>query len=120
MHDEWFGCGADKRRLVERQAVKAHTYRVVVAALIPSILCAACGAGSDTGEVPVAGNSAFGELSQAVTYSPQAVSNNTSKRVFMHVMPWFEAKSTQHGYSRLNKFGQHWTMANCTGESNGL
>ncbi|HXK16347.1 MAG TPA: hypothetical protein VNG33_00985, partial [Polyangiaceae bacterium] len=100
--------------------MKARTYGFASAALVAATLSAACGAGSGANGEPSAGEPTFGELSQAVTYTPQAVTNNTSKRVFMHLMPWFEAKATQHGYSRLNVFGQHWTMANCTAETNGL
>jgi hypothetical protein len=62
-----------------------------------------------------------GTVSQAITYYPQAVPhNNTSKRVFMHYMPWFEANGVQHGYTRTGSYGAHWTMANCTAQTNGL
>jgi len=91
------------------------------ATLVAAALFAGCSVDSGASTAGAAEpEPVFGEVSQAVTYSPQPVSNNTAKRVFMHVMPWFEAKATQHGYSRLNKFGQHWTMANCTAETNGL
>ncbi|HWZ89166.1 MAG TPA: carbohydrate-binding domain-containing protein, partial [Polyangiaceae bacterium] len=95
--------------------MKARTYGFVSAALVSAALATGCSAAS-TGDEEHSGV----VVSQAVTYSPQAVPNNTSKRVFVHVMPWFEAKATQHGYSRLNVWGQHWTMANCTAETNGL
>ena len=80
----------------------------------------ACGRSADTAGDGAAEAEAVGSVSQAVIYAPQAVANNTSKRVFMHYMPWFEAKTTAHGYSRKNVYGAHWTMANCTAESNGL
>lgn len=100
--------------------MKAHTHRFVSAALVSAALAAGCSA-APTDDAEVTENEPlFGEVSLAATYSPGAVSNNTSKRVFMHVMPWFEAKATQHGYSRVNAFGQHWTMANCRAETNGL
>src|SRR5688572_25571616 len=113
-------CGAFASPALERQTVKAFTRGFVSCALVAAALGAGCSAapGDDVqagSEQPV-----FGEVSLAATYSPQAVANNTTKRVFMHVMPWFEAKATQHGYSRLNAFGQHWTMANCRAETNGL
>lgn len=75
-------------------------------------------------------------VQQAVTDAPQPVPKTTSKRVFMHLMPWFDAKDTQHGYTRpalsppytptygsgtpYNTFGKHWTMDNCKAETNGL
>jgi hypothetical protein len=78
----------------------------------------ACGRGTDApGSVDAED---VGSVKQAVTYAPQPVANNTSKRVFMHYMPWFEAKNNAHGYSRKNVNGAHWTMANCTGETNGV
>jgi hypothetical protein len=85
--------------------------------LVAGLLAAACGQTGGTGAG--AEREAVGTVSQAVTYAPQAVSNNTSKRVFMHLMPWFQAKSTEHGFAgQNNQFGIHWTMANCGDQNN--
>ncbi|HWZ92213.1 MAG TPA: hypothetical protein VNW92_25290, partial [Polyangiaceae bacterium] len=63
----------------------------------------------------------MGEVQQLVTYAPQPVAHpNTTKRIFMHYMPWFEANGTQHGYTRHGTYGSHWTMANCMAQTNGL
>jgi hypothetical protein len=92
---------------------------VSVSAVIASLLAGACSRTTDTYS-PEA-EEQVSSTKQAVTYSPQYIGHpNTSKRVFMHYMPWFEAKNTQHGYSRLNKWGVHWTMNNCMAETNGL
>ena len=99
--------------------VNARNSGFVSAAVVFAALATGCSAASN-GDAERGASEPYGQVSQTVTYSPQPVSNNTSKRVFMHVMPWFEAKATQHGYSRLNVFGQHWTMANCKAETNGL
>ena len=72
------------------KTVKASTCGVL-AALVAASLGAGCDGTSDAEREP---ELTLGEVSQAVTYSPQAVPNNTSKRVFVHVMPWFEAKAT--------------------------
>jgi uncharacterized protein YegP (UPF0339 family) len=62
-----------------------------------------------------------GEVQQLITYAPQPVAHpNTTKRIFMHYMPWFEANGTQHGYTRHGTYGSHWTMANCMAQTNGL
>lgn len=42
-----------------------------------------------------------------VPYSAQAVTKSVSKRVFAHVMPWFESN-----YTNAGTWGQHWTMSN--------
>ncbi|MGG9972206.1 glycoside hydrolase family 71/99-like protein [Ferruginibacter sp. SUN002] len=42
-----------------------------------------------------------------VVYSPANVAKTVSKRIFSHVMPWFESKESNSG-----QWGQHWKMAN--------
>ncbi len=42
-----------------------------------------------------------------VAYSPVAVSKTSSKKVFAHLMPWFETPATNSG-----AWGIHWKMAN--------
>jgi hypothetical protein len=106
----------DSPPLEGTQIVKTRSI-VSASAVVAGILATACGRGGET----VSAEGELGHVQQAVTYTPQSVSHpSTSKRVFMHYMPWFEAKSTQHGYSRKNAWGGHWTMANCMAETNGL
>ncbi|HVY26677.1 MAG TPA: carbohydrate-binding protein [Polyangiaceae bacterium] len=95
---------------------------IVSASVVGSALLATACSSSRTGtSTDLAKAESVGSVSQAITYAPQPVGHaNTTKRVFMHYMPWFEAKNTQHGYSRKNAFGWHWTMNNCTAETNGL
>lgn len=40
-------------------------------------------------------------------YPPVAVSKTVSKKVYVHLMPWFETPATNNG-----NWGQHWTMNN--------
>jgi hypothetical protein len=42
-----------------------------------------------------------------VAYAPISVSKTNTKKIFAHVMPWFESKTSNSG-----TWGQHWTMAN--------
>ncbi|HXK17010.1 MAG TPA: carbohydrate-binding protein, partial [Polyangiaceae bacterium] len=77
-----------------------------------------CGTSAPTG---AGAEEHVGEQQQLITYAPQPVAHpNTSKRIFMHMMPWFEANGVQHGYTRHGTYGSHWTMANCTAQTNGL
>jgi hypothetical protein len=86
-----------------------------------AVALTACGAGPSATDNATSGEGHVGTVSQAITYNPQAVPHsNTSKRVFMHYMPWFEANGVQHGYTRTGSYGSHWTMANCMAQTNGL
>jgi hypothetical protein len=40
-------------------------------------------------------------------YTPVSVVKTTTKKIFVHYMPWFETPSTNNG-----AWGQHWTMSN--------
>ena len=63
----------------------------------------------------------LGVMREQLTYAPQPVAHpKTTKRIFAHYMPWFEANGVQHGYTRHGTYGGHWTMANCTAQTNGL
>ena len=42
-----------------------------------------------------------------VAHAPVAVSKSATKRVFAHILPWFETPVTNNGF-----WGEHWTMAN--------
>lgn len=42
-----------------------------------------------------------------VPYMPATVTKTSGKKVFAHLMPWFETKATNNG-----SWGIHWTMAN--------
>lgn len=44
-----------------------------------------------------------------VVYAPVAVKKTVAKRVFVHLMPWFETKASNQP---AGTWGQHWTMAN--------
>ncbi len=44
-----------------------------------------------------------------VVYAPVAVRKTVAKRIFVHLMPWFETKATNQP---AGVWGQHWTMAN--------
>lgn len=44
---------------------------------------------------------------QLVPYMPAAVTKTVTKKVFVHLMPWFETPATNGG-----AWGIHWTMAN--------
>jgi hypothetical protein len=44
----------------------------------------------------------------ATVYAPVAVAKSFPKKVYVHVMPWFETPET----SSNNRWGIHWTMAN--------
>lgn len=44
-----------------------------------------------------------------VVYAPEQVKKDISKKVYIHLMPWFEDKNTN---DQAGKWGQHWTMAN--------
>lgn len=46
---------------------------------------------------------------ELVVYEPVAVSKEVTKKVYVHLMPWFEDKSTN---DQVGKWGQHWTMGN--------
>jgi hypothetical protein len=42
-----------------------------------------------------------------VSHAPVPVQKSTSKKVFAHILPWFETPATNNG-----TYGQHWTMTN--------
>ncbi|MES2431428.1 MAG: glycoside hydrolase family 71/99-like protein [Bacteroidota bacterium] len=42
-----------------------------------------------------------------VVHAPQPVTKTVSKKIFSHVMPWFESNTSNSG-----QWGQHWKMAN--------
>ncbi len=42
-----------------------------------------------------------------VVHAPQPVTKTVSKKIFSHVMPWFESSTSNSG-----QWGQHWKMAN--------
>jgi Glycosyl hydrolase family 99 len=44
----------------------------------------------------------------ATVYAPVAVAKTFTKKVYVHMMPWFETPAT----STNNRWGIHWTMAN--------
>jgi hypothetical protein len=56
--------------------------------------------------IPAGGSPATTDTT-LVVYAPVAVKKTVVKRVFVHLMPWFETKETNAG-----AWGQHWTMAN--------
>jgi len=41
------------------------------------------------------------------TFAPVAVTKTSTKKVFAHIMPWFETPATNSG-----TWGIHWTMSN--------
>ena len=41
-----------------------------------------------------------------VVYPPKSITPKSTKRIYVHLMPWFETKETNQG-----KWGIHWTMA---------
>src|ERR1700741_1000557 len=41
-----------------------------------------------------------------VAYAPVAITKTNTKRVFAHILPWFESKATNGG----GVWGYHWTM----------
>ncbi|MFD1631208.1 glycoside hydrolase family 71/99-like protein [Pseudopedobacter beijingensis] len=46
---------------------------------------------------------------EITVYEPQRVNKTVDKKVYVHLMPWFEDKTTN---DQAGKWGQHWTMAN--------
>ena len=46
------------------------------------------------------------EVGEVVAYAPVAVSKTVTKKVFVHLMPWFETKESNKG-----SWGIHWTMS---------
>jgi hypothetical protein len=50
------------------------------------------------------GNNFNGNL---VAYPSVAVTKQTSKKIFAHILPWFETPASNGGY-----WGEHWTMTN--------
>jgi len=66
------------------------------------LLCGGCARDPHTGE-PTPGDTTL------VVYAPAVVKKSVSKKVFAHLMPWFESKHTNQP---TGAWGQHWTMAN--------
>lgn len=50
-----------------------------------------------------------GDEFKLTTYAPLPVQKQVAKKVYVHLMPWFENKETN---SPAGSWGQHWTMAN--------
>jgi hypothetical protein len=81
---------------------------------ISSMLCMALAGGLLTGcgsgTVEDGGNTVLKSVSvQAeVAPAPVAVPKSSAKKIYMHMMPWFETKAS----SGNGAWGQHWTMAN--------
>lgn len=48
-----------------------------------------------------------GETFVVTAYDPVAVEKTVDKKIYVHLMPWFETKETNNG-----NWGWHWTMAN--------
>lgn len=46
---------------------------------------------------------------EVIQYAPVAIEKEVTKKVYVHLMPWFEDKQTN---DPAGKWGQHWTMAN--------
>jgi len=55
------------------------------------------------------GGSSTGTDTGVTVYAPVAVKKTVTKRVFVHLMPWFETKASNQP---AGSWGQHWTMAN--------
>lgn len=82
-------------------------------AIVALVVLAGCGGGKDAsapGNVPDAAPmvDAAPLPPPATVYAPVAVAKTFPKKVYVHVMPWFETPAT----STNNRWGIHWTMAN--------
>lgn len=55
------------------------------------------------------GDSPPTDKEELIEYSPVAIEKDVTKKVYVHLMPWFEDKQTN---DQTGKWGQHWTMAN--------
>lgn len=49
----------------------------------------------------------MGEKFEVTPYAPVAVAKTEGKKIYVHLMPWFENKESNNG-----NWGWHWTMAN--------
>lgn len=67
-----------------------------------ALLCTGCSAASQN-SLP------NHDSTTVVTYAPVAVKKTTDKKIFIHLMPWFETKATNQP---AGTWGIHWTMAN--------
>lgn len=75
-------------------------------------LLAGCSRGGQAASSPASPGSPGSPVvtdTAVVAYAPVAVKKTVSKRVFVHLMPWFETKESNQP---AGTWGQHWTMAN--------
>lgn len=80
--------------------MRSHrSFAMIVGALF-ALLLMGCGAPSSTGADTV------GSTTSALT--PVNVSKTFGKKIYVHIMPWFESNAT----SGNGAWGLHWTMAN--------
>lgn len=82
--------------IIEMDRMKKNVLYIIAT----MIFCFGCGKSSTT-------NPTITWDGNIVAYAPIPVSKASSKKVFVHFMPWFETPSTNSGL-----WGQHWTMSN--------
>jgi len=72
------------------------------------LVCGACARPSQASPFSPPGEVRVSDTA-LVNFAPSPVQKTVNKKVFVHLMPWFETKATN---PTAGAWGQHWTMAN--------